>query len=194
MSVIVDIFMILSSVATMTIAVCAVMGLSAWKKQHSGKTESDLAIQILASIYKYRDAVDELINPPNDDPTPDSSENKSSLTEKDFKERIELLRERVHKTKSVRQEFYADILRSKALWGEELRLMVDEMPKLETIASKIMTRKLTARNPKIIDHFGPGTRERIEQDIKDLESDGAIEKRFDALINKIENYLESKRL
>ena len=191
---VVDIFIILGSVATMILAGCAFMGLRSWKKQHSGKTEFDLVIRLLASIYKYRDAVDELINPPDDDLTPDSSENKSSLTEKDFKERIKRLRDRVHKTKSVRQEFYADILRSKALWGEELRLMVDEMPKLETIAGKIATRKLTVRNPKIIDHFGHGTKERIEQDIKDLESDGAIEKRFDVLINKIENYLESKRL
>ena len=198
----VEIAIIASAVATIIIAFCAIMGLDTWKKRHESdlatwkkQQEFDLVIRHLASIYKYRDAVVELINLSDDDPTPDSSENKSNLTEKDFRGRIELLREYVRKTKSVRQEFYADILKSEALWGEEeLRLMVGEMPTLETIARNIVTSKLILRTPEIIDHFGHGAkeRERIEQDIKNLESDGPIEKRFDDLIKKAENYLNKK--
>ena len=191
----------LAGTATMILAGCAIMGLDTWKKRHESdlvtlkerdeadleksakQYEFDLIIRLLASIYKYRDAINELIKPTIDDPT--------LLSEKEegFGKRLDFLRERVRKTKSVRQEFYDDVLKSEALWGEDLRLMVKEMKELEEIARTIEVKKLIVTHPKA-DH---STKEDIEQDIKNLESDGAIEKRFDDLFKKAEKYLKEKK-
>ncbi len=189
MSVIVDIAIILSSIATMTIAVCAVMGLSAWKKQHSGKTKYDVATRLLASIRKYRDAVnhytmDPLLVPPVF--APNLGELSISL-----QARAILDKEDNDRMESAYQEIYDDILKSEDLWGDEMRIIfLDITLEARQIKTKITIQRCEVAK-KIVDEKLT-TKQEVEQVLEKMKLDEAVTEKFNAKVKEAEDYLKPK--
>lgn len=53
----------ISSIATVIAAVTAIWGISAWRKEHTGKRQIDLAEEILALVYEVRDVFEAIRSP-----------------------------------------------------------------------------------------------------------------------------------
>ena len=171
----------------------AYKGLSIWREQHSGKIESDLATRLLVSIYKYRDAVNDYANPfihPLLVP-PEYAPNISEQY-RPFQVRMNLEKERYEKVDSARQEIYADLLISEALWGKELQVIFLAMPVAaeQDIRSKIID--LLSSILETIGNEKLTNKKEVEQIIEQTKLDKTILEKFDEKIKKAEDYLKPK--
>ena len=168
----------------------AYKGLSIWREQHSGKIESDLATRLLASIYRYRDAIDEFMNP-SMALFLDSAESTPHLTKDQrlSRARKNLKNEQYNKVISARQKFYDDILTSEAIWDEAMRTIVEEMYGMESIFLKRVVDRLIMTNPDI-DY---DKKETAKKSLKKLKmSDDELLEKFAELIKIAEDYLKPK--
>ena len=195
MSVIVEIVKIISPIVVALSAAAtahyAYKGLSIWREQHSEKIESDLATRLLASIYRYRDAIDifmdEVVSY-----VPVSHQDAPSFNEEQrrFLGYANLKNDRYNNIISARQKLYDDILTSEALWGEKMRSIVDEISSIEKIAGKRKDHELTKKNPDI----SRTHKETAEQTLEVLLSPDEISKGISKLIKESEDYLKPKIL
>ena len=198
MSVIVEIAKIASAavvaVSAALTARYAYKGLSIWREQHSGKIESDLATRLLASIYKYRDAVNDytfpFIDPDQVPPVfaPNLSEIYQSL-----QAREKFHKENCDKMDSARQEIYVDILKGEALWDNEMPIIFHKMNvEVSQIQLKVATQIYEAF--KKIQGAELTTKQEVEQFFDKMKLDKAVAKKFNEKVFDAEYYLKSKTL
>lgn len=193
---VVDIFIILGSVATMTIAVCAVIGLFTWRKQHSAKIESDLAIRLLVSIRKYRDIMGDFADPLTSIASiihlllPREDDLSHAEKQRMFEEREKIQYKRLNKVVSARQEFYDDVLISETLWGEEVQSIIEEMREIEATFREKTAHELAAANPDA----EPEEKDDTKKILEAMPSDEELLVEFDKLVKKAAKYLRPKIL
>ena len=193
----VDIFTMFSAmtvaVSAATTAFFAYNGLSIWKEQHSGKIESDLATRLLASIYRYRDAMEIFMRPLLVEFIPESHEEAPHLSKKQryFRAYQKFEQKRYDKVISARQKFYDDLLTSEALWGEKMRSIAEEMYRIENVLQQKIRRQLIIQDPDaaIVDK---NTAEYALEKV--LKSDDELSKEFAEKVKKAEDYLKPKIL
>ena len=186
MCVIVDIFVILGSIATMIIAYCTLRGLSTWKKQHNWKIKFEIATRLLNSIHKYQNAMHDLIglleriNPVSSD-----------------EEKIG----KYNRVSSLAQEIEFDISTSERLWDKKLRETFDEMREMENTIWKNIREKIDDQkniNDENLDedsfarqHARKSTNKRRNDPMAQPEE---LKPKLDGLVKKAKDYLEAKRL
>jgi hypothetical protein len=158
--------------AAVTGARVAVKGLNTWRDQLKGQHEYELTRRILVALYKYRDAISELRNPvlyghelviP-----PEKNEKNMSEDKKSFFETTGAYQARYNKVKAERVSLLADLLEAEAIWGSQVKLLCQELYKLEeelffciwlslgkvnpntSDADKLFIRELTKNNRNIM--------------------------------------------
>jgi hypothetical protein len=117
-----DIILILTA---LTGAIVAARGLSAWKRQLSGKAEYELAQRLLKATYKLREAIrvvrnpvmfsGEMPEPPEDHPAAESDAKKRwyGVTQA-YEKRWESVR-------NAHVDIEAELLEAEVLWGRHIR-------------------------------------------------------------------------
>lgn len=181
----------LSAVAT---ACFAYMGLSTWKE----RMRYDIATRLLALIHKYRDTLDEIINPFTSlflaldelDASGELDYRKRKITEEILKNfRIE----RYNNAILVRQKIHVDISIINTSWDAKLRKIFDDMRQIEDSVRKnedeirpnLSTIEVTSNS-----HYA-----RIEalQNLRSMQNDlEKFSKRLDELVKEAEGYLMPK--
>lgn len=186
----VDTFTIFGSMATIVIAVCAVMGLFTWRKQR----DYELAIRLLVSIRKYQDTMRDFADPFMSIGSiihlwlPPEDELNHTEKRKRFEEREKIEYKRHNKVVSARQEFYDDVLRSEVLWGEEIKSIVGEMREIEYTFRQKITHELTTKDPDV----EPDEKNDTKQYLETMQSDDELLEEFNKLVKKAEDYLKPK--
>lgn len=146
---------IILCITALTGAWVAVRGLSAWKRQLSGKAEYELAQRLLKATYKLRESIrivrnpimsgSEMPDPPEDHPASTSDFHKRWYsTGKAYESRWE------HVRKS-HIDIEAELLESEVLWGSNIR---EKFLKLFEVEQELYYRILT-----YLDHLDPEIRE-----------------------------------
>ena len=171
---------IASTVATIILAGCAVIGLSAWKVQHRRKTDSDLATQLRTLIYRYRDAMIVFINIP------------AKMTRDLYRDEQ---RENRRNISSLAKKINSNISISAISCSEELRKLFGEMREIENNVKK--TDKKVEENLGTIGFTSENdyARKGAEQAIKSIKKDRKkLSKQFSELIKKADKILEREIL
>ena len=170
-------------------------GLSTQEKQDDGKRDSELATRLLTSIYRYRDAMSGFMNP-FITLHPESQKEAPHLSEEQrlYQAREKFENKRNKEVICARERFYDDILTSEALWGDEIRLIVEEMCKIENIVRKRIGYQLMSSNPDET----PDKKQEADQMLRVMfegptNSFEALAERFNEQIQKAEDYLKQKR-
>ena len=165
--------------------------LSMQETQDDGKRDSELATQLLTSIYRYRDAMSGFMNPYMSVPleeAPDLSE-----AQKFFRGWLKIENERYDNVVSARQKLYDSILTSEALWGDDIRSVIEKMHEIETIVRTRIVHKLTTGNPDANEGDKKIARQHLEIMMEDPKNKQvALTKRFDELVKEAEDYLKPK--
>ena len=191
-----DIIVGLSAALT---AFFAWMGLSTWKRQHQGKIEYELARRLLRSVYNYRDAINSARNsslyyPPvseTDEPNQSEEQRKFAAFRNAYQQCYDIVYE-------VRREIHPDVLESEALWGKEVRLIIDKMLQLEHKLKTTFEFYLNARNPSSSDSDKEVANIILRENkgVLDARDDGKDEfaKDFEKLLGEADDYLKKKLL
>ena len=124
---------VISAISAIIVAVAAVMaaysakkGLDTWRLQMRGKSEYKLSRDLLASLYKYRDAFFNIRQPSLHLPVSDRDIEKDMTKATDEQERKTfnaVLKEYQRKWDIVteqQQHIYGNLVVAEALWGDEL--------------------------------------------------------------------------
>ena len=121
--------------AAITGAVVAVKGLGTWQRQLKGQSEYELSRRILATLFKYRDAINRVRHPWMDVqemPYPTEDEAKGKSREQiSFYGRSKAYQARWDKVQAERTSLYADLLEAEVIWGNELKNLFENVFNLE---------------------------------------------------------------
>jgi len=187
--------------AAFTGATVAVKGLGTWQRQLKGQSEYELSRRILVTLFKYRDAINdvrhpvmwayEMPNPPEEEAkTMSDSQVRSYGTSKAYQARWD-------KVQTERAALYADMLEAEALWGAELNSLFKTVFDLQHELFTKIRHYLELINPDTSD----ASKEAIKnidgksRDIMyDISTDEPDEYKQDLLnaIERIELYLKPK--
>jgi len=123
---------IVTSLSAIIVAIIAILGLQAWKKQLKGKNEFDLAQHLLQNVYKLRNAINWVRNP-RQTSAEISQARKESKIEGDpsADPKIHLLEETaVYQLRwNIIQDALIDYetisLEAEAIWGKEIKEKLD---------------------------------------------------------------------
>ncbi|MBN1517588.1 hypothetical protein JXA32_13580 [Candidatus Sumerlaeota bacterium] len=132
------------AVATCVLAYFAWKGLDTWKQQIKGQDEYSLAKRILRLCFQYRDAIaairhPRIFNSPLADPP--------SKNERPFDWRYKIYKEWLQNIRSVRSEFYPELLQSEIFWDQDLNSLMEPLYDLEDKLWLAINDELTAINP-----------------------------------------------
>ena len=126
---------VIVSVAAITGAAVAVLGLGTWRRQLRGHSEYDLARRILVSLFRYRDAIHAVRHPvmwAHEIPeAPADQAKQMSRDQKRFYGTSQAYQARWNKVNDERTTLYADLLHAEALWGKELTDLFQTLFKLQ---------------------------------------------------------------
>jgi len=147
---------IILSLAAITGAIVAVRGLSAWKRQLSGKAEYELAHRLLKATYRLREAVrlvrspvmfgGEMPEPPEGHPAAESEAEKRSYgVTQAYEKRWENVRK-------VHIDIEAELIEAEVLWGTQVR---EKFLSLFDVEHDLYVNILA-----YLDHINPENRER----------------------------------
>lgn len=122
--------------AAIVVAHSAKRGLDTWQRQMRGEDEYKLARELLASLYKYRDAVLDIRSPQGDNPVLYISRIRDAKTSKEEARGIAdwLLREYERKRSIIekqKQNIYRDLIVAEALWGNEINMLFHHLLALD---------------------------------------------------------------
>jgi hypothetical protein len=114
------------------IATCfgAWMAWKGWKKEMRGQTEYKLAIDLLAALYRFRDAIDSTRNPMifSSEIFEVAYDNYEQSDEKKyFKGTARLYSERWNRVFDAQQSIYANLMLAEAVWGEEVKNLFQKL-------------------------------------------------------------------
>lgn len=183
-----------------TAAVVAVLGLRAWKKQLKGKTEYELARNLLRATYKVRNSFMDARNP-----TPDYEEIMQALEDAKIENYPELdmesfiHRERAmfnNRSRKIREAFVeldSLSLEAEVIWGSEVR---ENLRSLTQCASKVNQKII--KYLEMLNYLLNESEEVAGIDVTDVYAwpDDPEEKNFTIEINEavsqIENYLKPR--
>jgi hypothetical protein len=147
---------IILSLAALTGAIVAVRGLSAWKRQLSGKAEYGLAHRLLRATYRLREAVclvrrpvifgSEMPDPPEGHPAAASEAEKRSYgVSQAYEKRWEHVRK-------AHIDIEAELIEAEVLWGAQIR---EKFWGLFAVEQGLYVNSLV-----YLDHINPENRER----------------------------------
>lgn len=120
---------------------CAWQGLSIWKRQHKEINDHDLAVRLATYIYRLREVIIIIRKAPvgrppilkSDYPEFKNPAEMGKILEAD-KNSFETLQFVAQKQKKelqeIRESLSVDVLISEALWGDELRIIIDKLNNL----------------------------------------------------------------
>ncbi len=118
----------------MAAAIAAFVGLNAWKKQGVWQADSELARQILVSLYKYRDTLYAVRHPAMSHSEMECDFGaQGSLTDRQKRSQgiINAYAKRWERHYEKRAELNALLIESDAVWESALSELVDEVKNLE---------------------------------------------------------------
>ena len=138
---------------------CAWQGLSIWKRQHKEINDHDLAVRLATSIYRWREAVKIARTAPDGRPPMLTSDDPAfgNLVEKgdilgrenfDFERLTIIFQNQKKELLEIQELLRVDALISEALWGNELRIIID---KLNELGTKLMVLLESYQQAKNID-------------------------------------------
>ena len=185
-----DIFKAIRAIAEAVKARYDYKGLSMQEKQDDEKRDSELATRLLTLIYKYRDAMEDfmdsfMVSVPD---LPKEEAPHLNKEQRRFQAYANFEQKRSDAVASVRQEFYDDILTSEALWGDEIRKIVEEMHIIEKFARKRVEQQLRTVNPD----NSQMARKTSDKILENMKSDEELSKKFNKLVKEAERYLKQK--
>lgn len=182
-------------------AAVAIKGLSTWQRQLKGHAEYELSRRILVSLFKFRDAINDVRHPamwayempaPNDEEaekmTPD--EVRFYGTSRDYQARWD-------KVRNENTNLYADLLEAEALWGNELKTLFKAVFDLEHELMAAIRHYLERINPDTPQSLKDALR-RIDEKRRDIMYDDfsdegdEFKNDFRIAVENIEKYLKPK--
>jgi hypothetical protein len=187
--------------AAITAAIVAVKGLDTWRRQLKGHSEYELSRRILVTLFKYRDAVNDVRHPAmwNYEIPKPSDEVKESMdagqirfygTSKAYQARWE-------KVQDERTSLYADLLEAEAIWGDDLNNHFKDVFGLQHELFTNIRLYLELINPEVPEHSKEAIR-KVDENKRDIMYDNLGEEpdefKSDLItaIKKIEVYLKPK--
>jgi hypothetical protein len=187
--------------AAITAAIVAVKGLDTWRRQLKGHSEYELSRRILVTLFKYRDAVNDVRHPAmwNYEIPKPSDEEKESMdagqirfygTSKAYQARWE-------KVQDERTSLYADLLEAEAIWGDDLNNHFKDVFGLQHELFTNIRLYLELINPEVPEHSKEAIR-KVDENKRDIMYDNLGEEpdefKSDLItaIKKIEVYLKPK--
>lgn len=185
-------------------AIVAVRGLNAWKSQQRGNAEYDLALKILTSVFRYRDALEGVRNPAMSNyemPHPDEEQaNKMSHDEIRFFGLAGAYQARWQAVQEQKTTLYAALLEAEVLWGQELKETFERLYKLEHELHNCIRRYLIQSDPNAMQgrkeaayKFSQKSRDVMYSGFGDSEEDGDVfYADIVAVIQDIEAFLKPK--
>jgi hypothetical protein len=119
--------------SAVTGAIVSVLGLSAWRKQLKGKTEYELAKQVLKIVYELREAIAGVRHPflrhPEEPDLPEEELRKMSTEKKRWKAHFQVYEKRWEAVFAARSSLIAVSLDVEVVWGEVLIGKLDPLYK-----------------------------------------------------------------
>ncbi len=142
---------IVLSVAAMTGAVVAIKGLGTWQRQLKGQSEYELSRRILVTVFKYRDAINNVRQPAMwayEMPMPPKDEAKTmNHNQIRFYGKSKAYQARWDKVQAERTSLYADLLEAEVTWGNELKYLFKKVFDLENELSTCIRYYIELINP-----------------------------------------------
>ena len=139
----------IAAVAVACTAYFAKQGMNVWREQIRGKDEYKLARNLLASIYKHRDAMHDArhwLMTIVDKPTREEAEEMTSEQAK-FYGLSRAYSRRWKKIEKEHQKIYRDLILAEAIWGDELRDLLGSILEPEQDLRVAIDTNLWLRNP-----------------------------------------------
>lgn len=183
-----------SSFAYITAAYVGIKGLSAWKSQLKGNQDYSLAKELMLSIYKYQEAMNNVRSPAiwaSEYPDFSQDELKISRSMKRFKEVSHAYQKRWDRVSELKPKIFEQILEGQVLWGIEIRSLVQDLLKLENNVMFAIGRHLSAINPDTLSEDRVCDDKNWMYDTGDDESD-IYRKPFKAKLKLVEDFLKLK--
>jgi hypothetical protein len=114
--------------------IIAGFGLKTWKRQLRGKSEYEIAKNLLKSTYKYREAINSVRHPFMDIaemPEPPKDSPQSNEEKKRFYGIAKAYENRWNKVVEVRIEIGTELLEAEVLWGNDIKERYKDLFNLE---------------------------------------------------------------
>lgn len=129
-------------------AYVAVQGLGAWRRQLRGKSNHDLARNILIKLYKYQEAISGVRNPflINSD-IPENERQDKTPSQIQYLQYKKAYMERWGRVSEVRAELHPDLLEAVVLWGSKAKNICKPLFRLETELLITLRNDIRMRNP-----------------------------------------------
>jgi hypothetical protein len=188
--------------AQVAIAIAAILGAIyariGWRKEARGQNEYKLAIDLLAALYRFRDAIDNARNRFVSDVEmiEDGDDNyEQSYEEKHFKGMTRVYSKRWNRVFDVQQSILTHLPSAEAVWGEEVENLFQ---KLFVHGAKLrwaIGGYLQSLNPSTPEKLKKILREEIEENAKILyerDKDDDYNDKLKELIAEIETFLKPK--
>ena len=139
----------IAAVAVACTAYFAKQGMNVWREQMRGKDEYKLARNLLASIYKHRDAMHDArhwLMTITDKPTREEAAEMTPEQVK-FYGLSRAYSRRWRKVQKEHQKIYRDLILAEAIWGDELRDLLGSLLEPEQDLREAIDTNLWLRNP-----------------------------------------------
>lgn len=177
-------------------AVVAWKGLSTWKLERRSDRHHNLAESILILLYERRDAIADLRNPFAQYDPIFADPSGQAVHEREYAEFLgyaDFYEKKFKKLQEIRTQTYPKRLISKAIWGDALSNILEQLFAHEQKLVVAIQSHLRARNPQNSDAIraAAGRREYEDTLWSDPESDDFQEK-FDKIYSEAEAYLRVK--
>lgn len=180
-------------------AIIAFRGVNTWRRQLNGQADHNLCKNLLVSIFKYRDAIRFVRNPfmsGSEQPSPPSEKiNTMTEQEKRYYGISKAYAARWDKVIEAHAQVYAYLIETEALWGNEVKLMWEEIRKLESELLTALEHIIEAYDPNIPTHIKESSPDEIIKNRRTVYESYRTDTFRPALegeITKIENYVRKK--
>lgn len=183
-----------SSAAYIVAAYIGIKGLSAWKAQLKGNQDYNLAKELMLSIYKYQEAMNNLRSPAiwtSEYPDLSNEELNMPHNKKRFKEISFAYQKRWDRVGQIRPEIFEQTLEGQVIWGGEIRRLTEDLLNLEKNVMFALSNHLQVINPDCHDGSKDKDDSKWMYDSKDDEND-IYRKPFKEKLKAIEDYLKPK--
>ena len=195
-----DLFMlflrILEVLGTLLVGVAAIFGAwvawKGWKREIRGQTEYKLAVDLLATTYRFRDAIDlarsRLISAHEMIIEDEDSTNSSDDMQK-FKEMTRAYEKRWKQAMKEQQTIYDNLQSAEVIWGEDVKNLFQDLFAHTTQLLWAIDEYLDSINPPLSEKLSKETNDILHKPHREEDKFGNEMQR---LVTEIEDYLKPK--
>jgi hypothetical protein len=179
--------------------------MSGWKKEIRGQTEYKLAVDLLAALYRFRDAIDSTRNPMifAGEMFEDAGDNYNRFDEKQRFEGItRAYQKRWDRVIDSKQSIYANLILAEVVWGEEIKNPFQELFVRSEFLRSSIENHLKSINPASSKIFREASKEQTQKRnnilYKNFEIDSSsnvkdsFNDKLKELVTEIETFLKPK--